>query len=551
MQPQIAQCIWRIVPVGDGLCARQALVVFIERYLYGIVHFLLPVLVAWLPARGAIDIGSGQHFIELPEFVLEITFRLLYALGQHYTMQSCNTYTGNQYDFSYYDASPNRLEQPEFRPRIITRFAILVIKPLQCQFNFYLYPDVTMDLILYAIPVFFLLILLEFGYGVLRGRNTYRLNDTINSLSLGSLSRLQGLVILGVSGTVYEVIVERFQLAQLSASAPWVWIACFILYDLVYYWKHRWGHEVALFWGAHVAHHQSEDFNLGTALRQTSMDFYSVLFYLPFFALGFPAEVLFSVVSLNLIYQFWVHTEHVPKLGVLEWLLVTPSNHRVHHARNSMYVDRNYGGVFIVWDRLFGSFQEELADEVVVFGLRKPLRSWNPVWANVHVYWRLLQDCIRAEGILNKLKIWFMPPAWNAPGVKTSCKLRAEEVDLSVKFDPLLPARVRLYTFAQFVFTVALSLTLLLNTTSYSYLFNVGAVLYLTYSFYVHGVWMEALASARWHESARLCTLLLVLQIMPPSTLLQLSLSAFCVVSLLCAWLFVFNKATPLPLPIH
>ncbi|HCA36345.1 MAG TPA: hypothetical protein DEP13_06855, partial [Gammaproteobacteria bacterium] len=260
-----------------------------------------------------------------------------------------------------------------------------------------------MDLILSAIPFFLLLILLELGYGYMRGRNTYRLNDTINSLSMGSLSRLQALVILGASASIYEFVVAELQLTQLSEQSTRVWISAFVLYDFAYYWKHRWGHEVALFWGAHVAHHQSEDFNLGTALRQTSMDFYGFLFYLPFFLLGYPSEVLFTVVSLNLIYQFWVHTEHVPKLGPIEWVFVTPSNHRVHHGRNAMYVDRNYGGVFIIWDRIFGTFQDELEAEPVYFGLRKPLNSWNPLWANVHVYWRLILDCIAVPGLKNKL----------------------------------------------------------------------------------------------------------------------------------------------------
>jgi len=393
-----------------------------------------------------------------------------------------------------------------------------------------------MDLILYAIPFFFLLIFLEFGYGLLRGRNTYRLNDTVNSLSLGSLSRLQSLVILGVSGTIYELTVAHMQFTQLPAAAPWVWISCFVLYDLVYYWKHRFGHEVAMFWGAHVAHHQSEDFNLGTALRQTSVDFYSVLFYLPFFILGYPAEVLFTVVSLNLIYQFWVHTEHVPKLGPLEWILVTPSNHRVHHARNSIYVDRNYGGVFIIWDRLFGSFQDELDSEPVVFGLRKPLQSWNPLWANIHVYWRLLKDCWRTPGLTNKLKIWFMPPGWTAPGIKTSCKLHiAEEIDLPSKFDPALALNTRLYVLSQFVMTVGLSLYLLLNSATYNYAANAVGVSFLAYSFFVLGLWLEARATALWHEIARLLVLLVLVQLAQFSSNIQLLLSA----ASLCALLYI------------
>ena len=181
------------------------------------------------------------------------------------------------------------------------------------------------------------------------------------------------------------------------------------------------GHEVALFWGAHVAHHQSEDFNLGTALRQTSTDFYSFIFYLPFFAAGYPGEVLFSVVSLNLIYQFWVHTEHIQKLGP-RMALVTPSNHRVHHGRNEQYIDRNYGGVFIVWDRLFGTFQDELPEEPVIFGLSKPLKSWNPLWANAHVYWRLMLDCWHTPGLLNKLCCRSVAPDGGHPVIPAPVK---------------------------------------------------------------------------------------------------------------------------------
>lgn len=390
-----------------------------------------------------------------------------------------------------------------------------------------------MNLILYAIPFFFGLMLLEFTYGVLRKRNTYRINDTINSLSLGSLSRLQSLVVLGFSGLIYEFIVARYQLIQLADEELWVWVSCFLLYDFAYYWKHRFGHEVALFWGSHVAHHQSEDYNLGTALRQTSIDFYGFLFYLPFFVLGFPAEILFTVVSLNLIYQFWVHTEHVPKLGILEWVFVTPSNHRVHHARNKIYVDRNYGGVFIIWDRLFGSFQEELEQEAVVFGLRKPLNSWNPVWANVHVYWHLIQDCVKAPGLSNKIKIWLKPPGWLPDSMQSSCKLRNQKTDLSTRFDPPLSNFSKGYCFVQFAVTVGLSLTVLINLNGWNYTSTTIAVFLLTYSYYVHGLWLESRPNALGHESARLMLLLLTMPLTDFSIVPRTTLMAFAAASLL------------------
>ena len=287
-----------------------------------------------------------------------------------------------------------------------------------------------MDLILSAIPLFLLLILLELGYGYMRGRNTYRLNDTINSLSMGSLSRLQALVILGASASIYEFVVAQLQLTQLSEQSTWVWISAFVLYDFAYYWKHRWGHEVALFWGAHVAHHQSEDFNLGTALRQTSMDFYGFLFYLPFFLLGYPSEVLFTVVSLNLIYQFWVHTETVTRLPVwVEFIFNTPSHHRVHHASNIRYLDQNHGGVLIIWDRLFGTFAEESADEPPVYGLTKNIEGYNPWEFAIAGYRALWRDLAAAETWKDRLRLLYKAPGWQ-PGNDLSAKSRRAAVGL-------------------------------------------------------------------------------------------------------------------------
>jgi len=393
--------------------------------------------------------------------------------------------------------------------------------------------QVFMDLILYAIPFFFIAILLELSYGLVIKRNTYRLNDTINSLSMGSLSRLQSLVILGLSASLFEIINSEYQLSQLADDEAWVWISCFVLYDLAYYWKHRLGHEIALFWGSHVAHHQSEDFNLGTALRQTSIDFHGFLFYLPFFLAGFPAEILFTVVSLNLIYQFWVHTEHVPKLGLLEWVFVTPSNHRVHHARNKIYVDKNYGGVFIIWDRIFGSFQDELDEEKVIFGLRKPLNSWNPLWANIHVYWRLILDFIQAPGVVNKIKICFKPPGWQPPGVESSCKLQQQKVDLSTRFDPEISVFSKAYVFIQFVLTVGVSLYVLLNASNLGYPKTALAVFFLSFTYYVHGVWLEARPAAMGLEITRLLVLMAGLFLIDPDFALGGYMLVYAGVSLL------------------
>ncbi|MDC3362559.1 sterol desaturase family protein [Gammaproteobacteria bacterium] len=360
-----------------------------------------------------------------------------------------------------------------------------------------------MDLIAIAVPFFLALILAEFIYGISRGRNTYRLNDTINSLSMGSLSSLSGLVIVGGSALIYEFIVKTFQLTQLPAESTLVWVATFILYDLAYYWKHRLGHEVALFWGSHVSHHQSEDYNLGTALRQTSIDFHGFLFLIPFFIVGVPGEVLVATVSLNLIYQFWVHTQHVPKLGPIEWIMVTPSNHRVHHARNDQYVDKNYGGVFIIWDRLFGTFQDELAEEPAVYGLRKPLNSWNPLWANTHVYWRLLIDFVKMKGIKNKVQLLFKPPGWLPADYTKTCKAAAP-VDLKSKYDPKVAGITRAYVFGQFIITVVVSLSLAELATVASTVELWAAAGFIALSLFTHGYVLDKRVRSTPLECSRL-----------------------------------------------
>lgn len=241
-----------------------------------------------------------------------------------------------------------------------------------------------MNYVLYAVPFFFLLIGIELLADRWRGVRTYRTADAINSLSAGVLSTTSGLLTKAVGLLTYTYAWQHLALFELRADSPWVWLFAFVFYDFCYYWNHRLGHERNVLWAAHSVHHQSEEYNLSTALRQTSTGFlFGWIFYLPMAVAGVPPLVFLTVAALNLLYQFWVHTRHVPKLGWFEWFFISPSNHRVHHAQNAVYMDRNYGGVFILWDRLFGTFQEELDEEPVVFGVTTPLASWNPLWANL------------------------------------------------------------------------------------------------------------------------------------------------------------------------
>lgn len=313
-----------------------------------------------------------------------------------------------------------------------------------------------MNYVALAIPFFILALLVEFLYGLLRRRNTYRLADTINSLQLGVLSRLRGLISLGLVGFSFQALTNGWTLFEIDGSDPVLWAAAFVAYDLCYYFSHRYGHEWRILWASHVVHHSSEAFNLSTALRQTSTGWLNGIFYLPMYAIGVPLEVMLSVGSLNLIYQFWVHTEHIRRLGWLEWVLVTPSNHRVHHAKNPCYIDRNYGGVFIVWDRLFGTFQDEMDTEPCRYGITRQLNSWNPLWANIHAWYEGLVATRQTPRLWDKIRLWFKSPAWNPPGIAES------ELDWrAADFDPPSSQYARGWAFVQFWIHTAASLTLL------------------------------------------------------------------------------------------
>ena len=296
------------------------------------------------------------------------------------------------------------------------------------------------QVIVLAMPVFLLAIAAEFAVGLARGRNTYRLNDTLGSLGLGVMSQ-----VFDAFGTLFKVamytwVFQHVALFELSASSAWVWIAALLGYDFCYYWLHRAGHRVGVLWAAHVVHHQSEDYNLGTALRQTSSGFLlGWIFYLPLAVAGVPPLVFGVVALIDLLYQFWVHTQQVGKLGWFDRWFCSPSNHRAHHAVNERYLDKNYGGILILWDRLFGTFVEEDDRDPVVYGTRAPLRSFNPLWANLQVYRDLWLDSWRAQSWADKLRVWIKPPGWRPADVAARWPKPAFDIARVQRFDPPLP----------------------------------------------------------------------------------------------------------------
>ncbi|MBL4631025.1 MAG: sterol desaturase family protein [Paraglaciecola sp.] len=347
-----------------------------------------------------------------------------------------------------------------------------------------------MNIILYAVPFFFLLIFAELFLEKIKGTNYYRVNDSINSLTAGVLSRMTGIVKQLFPLTIYVVAYEQLALFQMESSW-WMWLIAFVLYDFCYYWNHRLGHETNILWAAHVVHHSSEEYNLTTALRQSGSSFFSWVFYLPMAILGFEPLVLISVGSLNLIYQFWVHTRHIPKLGWYEKAFVTPSNHRVHHAQNQVYIDRNYGGVFIIWDRIFGSFQEELDSEPPIYGIRKALKSWNPLWANVHVYARLFKDCWHAKRWQDKLSIWFKPTGWRPSDVEVNYPLNKVDLSKFTRFDIPLSLTNKFYSLLQYTLIVFVGLLLMLNVSNFSLVEQLLLVLFVLCSSISAGLVLE------------------------------------------------------------
>ena len=317
--------------------------------------------------------------------------------------------------------------------------------------------------IIFATPIFLLLIALEFWWGVARarkgtGRNTYALSDSLNSISLGILSQLSGALSKLLTVGIYTAIFMGVDTWNIQPD-PAFWktwygvLAALLMYDFLYYWNHRTGHEVQVFWAAHVVHHQSQYYNLSTALRQpTSYPLLGWIFYIPMALAGVPPEVFLIVGLIDLLYQFWVHTEQIGKLGWFDHVFCSPSNHRVHHAVNTQYLDKNYGGILVVWDRLFGTFTEE--KEKCVYGTRGQLNSWDPIWANLEIYSAMAVDSWRTRYWGDKLRIWFKPPGWQPADLQQSHPKPEFHLEEVTTFSPSLSRAGQWFVAGQFLITL-------------------------------------------------------------------------------------------------
>ena len=389
-----------------------------------------------------------------------------------------------------------------------------------------------MDYVPYAVPFFLLAILVELTYGFLKQNNTYRLNDAISSLFMGSLRTANKLIFIGVGGYVFYLIETNLSLWRMDGSSVFTWIFAFIVYDFFYYWFHRISHERQIFWASHVAHHQSEDYNLSTALRQTGTGaLLTWVFYIPVFLMGVPSYVFVSVASLNLIYQFWVHSEHIPKLGFYEWVFVTPSNHRVHHAQNDEYIDKNYGGVFIIWDRMFGTFKEEDTKIPCIYGIRGPIRTFNPIWANLHIYVQMLKDIWNSKSLRDKLYVPFARTGWCPSSLENDTFKDDFDPNLFKKYDPQSSKKIKFYAFLQFIVLSFVGL-IVLESGIFEYSELCIIIGMMAFTMFCTAAWLDG-KNAYKSESLRLIVLLVlgVYALSNPLTY-QLALGLFIYVAL-------------------
>ena len=308
-----------------------------------------------------------------------------------------------------------------------------------------------------AIPVFFVMIAVELVLARRRRAKLYRVSDAVTDLSCG----IQQQTLLIFERAAQAAIFAWAYQHRVATLPVWAdWLVAWVGVDFLYYWWHRMSHEVNFLWAAHVVHHQSEDYNLAVALRQSVLTSWTTLpFYLPLSFVGVSLPAFATAVSLSTLYQFWIHTELVGKVkGPVDVVLNLPSHHRVHHAINPQYLDKNYGAISIVWDRLFGTYAEE--EEPCVYGTTKPLASMNPLWAQVHYWPEMARMAWEARGT-DKLKVWFASPAWKPRGQEVPAGPPPSRATFH-KYDPEMSRARTAYVLVQYGVLVAGTFTIVM-----------------------------------------------------------------------------------------
>ena len=306
-------------------------------------------------------------------------------------------------------------------------------------------------ILIIAMPLFLLLVLFEKWYGWRKGNDTVRTMDMISSLSSGVTNSTKDVLGLSIAIISYSWLVEHLTIYQVKSS--WMlYVIAFLALDFAGYWVHRLAHTVNFFWNNHIVHHSSEEYNLACALRQSISVYFRIYAFLliPAAMFGVPQQVIAVVAPLHLFAQFWYHTQHINKMGWLEYIIVTPAHHRVHHAINPEYLDKNYSQIFIFWDRMFGTFQEETPAITAVYGVTRPVRTWNPIKINFMHLWLLMQDAWHTQSWKDKLRVWLMPLGWRPADVVEKYPVyKIEDVYHFEKYDTRAPKGMMIYLWIQ------------------------------------------------------------------------------------------------------
>ncbi len=336
----------------------------------------------------------------------------------------------------------------------------------------------------YAIPFFLVLIAIEHGASCFMDFKVNRLFDTISSLSSGLTNVVKDVLGLSIVIVSYDWFVNHFALIEIQTT--WLlYVLAFIGIDFAGYWIHRWSHEINLFWNRHVIHHSSEEYNLSCALRQSVSEIFAIFTFtfIPLALLGVPTQVIAVVGPIQLFAQFWYHTRLIGNMGVLEYFLVTPSHHRVHHAINPVYMDKNYSQIFIIWDRLFGTFQKELDYEPAVYGITRAAHTWNPWIINYQHLWLLFKDAWRTSSWWDKARIWFMPTGWRPKDMEEQFPVPyTKDVLHRPKYETHASDFFRVWSFAQLVVTLLFMMFLFNNIghIRFDLILLYGAFLFVT-----------------------------------------------------------------------
>ncbi|KRT14009.1 sterol desaturase [Pedobacter ginsenosidimutans] len=399
------------------------------------------------------------------------------------------------------------------------------------------------DYIALSVPVFFILIGIELAYNFYKKLNYYRLNDSIANLSQGIGQQLTGIFMKTALFFGYKYIFEHWRLFELPKTI-WVWILLFIGVDFFYYWFHRMSHEVNALWAAHIVHHQSEEYNLTVALRQSWFQgWFSWVFYLPLAFVGFDPIMFLTLSSFNTLYQFWIHTRAIKSMGFLEYILNTPSHHRVHHGSNPKYIDKNHAGTLIIWDRFFGTFQKE--EEEVYYGITKPLASWNPIWANLHYWDDLVKTAKQSPKFSDKIKVFLKPPGWfpaHLGGFQNAPEINVETYK---KYNPAYQSKLTAYVLIQFLVALTAGSAILFSYHKMETVALVSGAIFTIFTLITCGALLEQKAwQIRFEYFRLLFGILLVLFLKFPVGY-QVIFMAIQLISVI--WFFNLQKANPNP----